>query len=219
MLERSRERAGRAGLDVTWLHATGAHAPVGGPFTTVLVSTGVMTPATLHHTDTARLLRRARDWLSPDGVLVLAYCRETEQNAPYREMYRALGLGRVPSNNRYFVGTDSLDVVRARFAADPSLDRETVSAWFRDRADLVRAQHRVIRAMEAALVEQGGSDSDNAGFVGAHLGYEKPYLSGEEEKTLLELARAEVRVTAMARFSDDETRALLANRLGAARRS
>lgn len=179
MNELVRARAAQAEVQLRIVHARADVAPVTERFATVIVSTGVVTPATLRAPETEALLERAHEWVAPGGVLVLACCTETDDNLPYRTLYSDLGLDLPVSNNRLFVGMESLAAVRARFldVVEPDL----VERWFDAEPRLVAAQHRMVRAFEAELIRQS---VDPEGFVAAYLGYQKPFLTRDEEDDL-----------------------------------
>lgn len=199
MLALCAERFRAAGRRAELVLGPGHAAPVSGEFGAVIVSTGVITRNTLDAPEAAKLLERLPSWLAPEGRAHVAYCAETADNAPYRQMYRDLGLGLDPSNNRWLVAPASLAELRARFAHDPRLDPTRIEPWLAADAPLVRAQSRMVQALAVDLRAQG-EDADE--FVARELGYQKPYLDADAEGRISTRLRA---------FFGSVTRLLLAD--------
>ena len=210
MVNLTEEQANWDGHDFTIMHMDGRELTFPEKsFSTVICSSGVITQSTLHQPWIEVILKKCRQALVPRGKLIAAYCLETEENHPYREIYERLHLNRVPSKNTLFLGVDTLEDVRQRIVEQGILNENDVHDLFIRYSGIITQHHRMIRAVEKELRRL---NVEPEAFMASYFAFEKPYLTSNEQSYLMNQVDRLFQHTGNQLLSDGETAVITGTR-------
>ena len=153
-------------------------------FASVMLATGVYNRISLYEPFTCALMAEVAR-VARSGGRILSGFFPCHPDLDY--VFRTLGLARALSNNRHFVGCDTLDEVRQRFLRETTIPPSVIAYVFDRFVWLLDDHLRLLQEVTATLADRG---IDPEEFVAANLGFYYNDLERQDEEYLtLQFAR------------------------------
>lgn len=146
-------------------------------YKTVILATGIFNRITLYKDFAEEVIFEAKRVLQKKGKVILGYFTE---NMSLNYVFDRLKLTQVPSNNRFFGGQSSLELVKQRFLNESDICKRTIDYIFVNYTSILLDQLELVNNVENKFEATEKYDS----FISNNMGFEYYDLNSIDESFL-----------------------------------